>query len=196
MPDRERGRQCGRLCRPWALVRPHPNIGWGNVHGLRASTGLVSAMGDSALDTAAAPACSGVDPRLGSLPPGLARDTRRFDRRRGVDGEDPARVGRAVEACNSGLRGVAVSHRHGATALRAARMPVDRDVDHAHRSIGGEELAEVMRRHTGRQITHNNVHTSPFWGESRATSTRSSAQDGSAHDRSAKPTTRRRPVLP
>jgi hypothetical protein len=79
-----------------------------------------------------------------------------------MDGEDPAGVGRAMETGNSGLHGVTVRHRHEATALRAARLPVDRDVDHAHRSIGREELTEVMRRHIGRQITHSNVRTSPL----------------------------------
>jgi hypothetical protein len=80
-----------------------------------------------------------------------------------VYGEDTARVDYAVEASNSGLRGLAVSHGHGATASGAARMPVDRDVDHGYRPIRREELAEVMRRHTGRQITHSNVHTHTLW---------------------------------
>jgi hypothetical protein len=69
----------------------------------------------------------------------------------------------AVEASNGGLRGPVVSHGHGATVSGAARMSVDRDVDHAHRPIRREELAEVMRRHAGRQITHSNVHTNTFW---------------------------------
>ena len=72
-------------------------------------------------------------------------------------------MGRAVEASNGGLRGLAVSHGHGATALGAASMTVDRDVDHSYRPIRRKELAEVMSRHTGRQITYRNVHANALW---------------------------------
>ena len=99
----------------------------------------------------------------GSLPPGRARGRPRGSRLGGVDGEGPARECRAVKACNSGLRGLAVRHGHGAIALGTATQRVDHDVDDPHSPIRREELSEGRRRHTGRQITHRNVHARVLW---------------------------------
>ena len=98
----------------------------------------------------------------------------------------------AIAACAAWRSAIATEPR----PCERARLPVDRDVDHAHRAIGREELAEVIRRHMGRQITHSNVHTSPLWGKSRATSTRASAQDARAHDGSVTPYPMRHAVIP
>ena len=80
-----------------------------------------------------------------------------------MDGEGSARVCCAVEAGNGRLRGVARPPRHGATALGTVSSTVGHNMDHPSSPLRRAALAEVVRRHTGQEMTHSQVQARARW---------------------------------
>jgi hypothetical protein len=92
------------------------------------------------------------------LPAGAAGLTTRFTRLGLIHRQGTAVEICTVEALDGSFGCLGLRHLHEPEAFGAPRVTVGNDVDLVHRTIGLEELAQVVIRRTKRKVPNKDIH--------------------------------------